>query len=161
MSQLSVLVCGTISVWCLVFMIRLPLVQNLGPYGNGVALLETLYPVQFHPSLEIAHSCYRLTVASQSENGEIKGVPQVLAIKAQALVIRVRYVWFSAPFLISSTNENTNFTCVNFRNMIGNTMRFQDTARTIGSNLHLVIFRSHPVAEVDVDGLHRGVTESI
>jgi hypothetical protein len=134
------------------------------------------------PSLEIAYSCYSwfieylfftrtlrltkntmsgLTAASQSENGEIKGVPQVLAIKAQALVIRVRYVWFSAPFLISSTNENTNFTCVNFRNMIGNTMRFQDTARTIGSNLHPVIFRSHPVAEVDVDGLHRGVTESI
>jgi len=47
MSQLSVLVCGTISVWCLLFMTRLPLVQNLGPYGNGFALLETLYPLQF------------------------------------------------------------------------------------------------------------------
>jgi hypothetical protein len=78
------------------------------------------------PSLEIAYSCYSwfieylfftlqltetentmlgLTAVSQSGSGEIKGVPEVLAIKAQALVIRVRYVLFPVPF----TNENNEF----------------------------------------------------
>jgi hypothetical protein len=77
MSGLSVLVCGTMSVWCLAFMTRLPLVRNLSPYGNGFALLKALCPSHFRvyvvhsslfyvensmdhtdPSLETAHSCY-------------------------------------------------------------------------------------------------------
>jgi hypothetical protein len=75
-----------------------------------------------NPSLETAHPCYGQFIEyfffmlqcnrkkyvmtySQSGNGEIRRIPEVLAIKALALVIRVPYGLFSEPSLISSVDE--------------------------------------------------------
>ncbi|KAG2117481.1 hypothetical protein BD769DRAFT_1051010 [Suillus cothurnatus] len=106
MSGLSVLVCGTMSVWCLAFMTRLPLVRNLSPYGNGFALLKALCPSHFRvyvvhsslfyvensmdhtdPSLETAHSCYSWTYSTAASQSGKWRLPDVLATKAQALFI--------------------------------------------------------------------------